>query len=66
MITMSWEAGSLDLFNRKNSRKMRLILFLYTSFPVFLLTVMPSLLIPCWFANRITVKRFECIRTPCS
>lgn len=59
MITMSEEAGSLDLFSLKNSRNRRLILFLCTAFPVFLLTVVPSLLSPDWFRHMIMVKRFE-------
>jgi hypothetical protein len=59
MITMSCEAGSLDLFNLKNSRKRRLILFLWTAFPAFLLTVVPSLVAPDWFRHVIMVKRAE-------
>jgi hypothetical protein len=59
MITMSCEAGSLDLFNLKNSRKRRLILFLCTAFPAFLLTVVPSLLTPDGFRHVMMVKRAE-------
>jgi len=59
MITMSWEAGSLDLFNLKNSRKRRLILFRCTAFPAFLLTVVPSLLTPAWFRHVMIVKCAE-------
>ena len=46
MTTTSCPAGNKALLRRKNSLISRLILFLLTAFPVFLVTVIPSLLIP--------------------
>lgn len=65
IITMSCGAESLDLFNLKNSLTRRLILFLSTALPTFLVTVIPSLLMPISFLHATMVKCSEWLRTPC-
>lgn len=52
------------MFNLKNSLTRRLILFLFTASPTFLLTAIPSLLFSPRFLNTMTVKFSECRLTP--
>ena len=56
MMTMSCAGGNCSLCNLKNSRNSLLILFLFTAFPTFLLTVMPNLLVPDGFGYAMRVK----------
>ena len=51
-------------FNRKNSRTRRLILFLLTACPTFLVTVTPSLERPCRPGAKTAMKFSFCILRP--
>lgn len=66
IMTMSREGGRLDLFNLKYSLNRRLMRFLLTAFPTFLVTVIPSLLIPDGLSRVMIVKFSVCSRFPCS
>ena len=51
-------------FNRKNSRTRRLILFLLTARPTFLVTVTPNRERPCRPGEKTAIKYSFCIRRP--
>jgi len=59
IITISFESGSMSLFNLKNSLKRRLILFRFVALPILLLTATPILLSPHGLWLSMTVKLFE-------
>ena len=53
---MSQFLGNLCRFNRKYSRTIRLILFLWTAGPTFFVTVMPIRDRPCWLGANTAIK----------
>ncbi len=65
-MTTSCPGGSLSLFNLKNSLKRRLMRFLFTASPTFLLTVTPSLGMPDSLGCKKTMKFAEESRFPLS
>ena len=64
-ITMSQPWGKWLLCNLKNSLISRLTLFLFTAFPIFLLTVIPNLVMSDPFRFKMILKCAEGYRFPC-
>src|SRR3989304_8502940 len=55
-MTISWPPGNSVLFKRKDSLMSRLNRFLWTAFPILLLTAIPSLVTPHPFFIKEIVK----------
>ncbi len=64
MILMSHSPNKDCRFNRKNSRTRRLILFLLTARPTFLVTVTPNLERPCRPGEKTAIKQSFCTLRP--
>ena len=64
IMLMSHSPDSNCRFNRKNSRTRRLILFLLTAHPTFLVTVTPNRERPCRLGKKTAIKYSFCILRP--